>query len=157
MTSEWKLLYKTFKYYSRTIQFHRYQFSHLWSRLYLLEHLKQWDCYKKNFKYGWLLTFRETMRTQIASALGTQPYNLMVEQMPSSTAASEGCMQATVFFIGMVLNSKWSRYCQYTCKSLTPTPPPPNPRESKSAWIKKILKKALYYSDKDCNNMYTSI
>lgn len=71
--------------------------------IYLLEHVKQLKCYKKNAKNGWLETFRETMRTQIASALGTQPYNLMVEQVSSGTAASEGCMQATVFFIGMTL------------------------------------------------------
>lgn len=52
---------------------------------------------------------KETMRTQIASALGTQPYNLMVEQVSSGTAASEGCMQATVFFIGSESNTLYNK------------------------------------------------
>lgn len=95
--------------------------------IYLLEHVKQLKCYKTNFKNGWLETFRETMRTQIASALGTLPYNLMVEQVSSGTAASEGCMQATVFFIGMTLyDTRLSRDYQYRCKSLISPPTPTN-------------------------------
>lgn len=97
--------------------------------IYLLEHVKHLKFYKKNAKNGWLETFRETMRTQIASALGTLPYNLMVEQVSSGTAASEGCMQATVFFIGMTLyDTRLSRDYQYRCKSLIspPTPTPTN-------------------------------
>lgn len=113
--------------------------------IYLLEHVKQLKCYKKNAKNGWLETFRETMRTQIASALGTQPYNLMVEQVSSGTAASEGCMQATVFFIGMTLyDTRLSRDYQYRCKSLR-SPPTPTHKHTHASLHSESKSTCIYW------------
>ncbi|XP_062566582.1 uncharacterized protein LOC134228900 isoform X1 [Saccostrea cucullata] len=51
---------------------------------------------------------KETMRTKIAAALGTQTFNLMVEQMPSNAVVDGNCMQATVYFMGPESRSLYS-------------------------------------------------
>lgn len=50
--------------------------------------------------------FRDAMRSKIATALSTQTYNLMVEQMPSHTVSDNRCTQAMVYFMGMYVLQK---------------------------------------------------